>query len=71
MIAIEVMHFYSHICKFAYLAKQTGIATRHDSLVFMPKVKYIAQQVYCFSLMLNAIKEVDESALLHTRMWNG
>ncbi len=65
MVAGEEMHLDAHVGKLRQLTEETRVALGHDVLVFVPEVKHIAEQIDCLSLLLDAVEEAHEPALLH------
>jgi hypothetical protein len=71
MIARKEVDIDSHVCQLGYLTEETGVAFGDYILVFIPKVKHIAQQINGTCLMLDAVKEAHQPPLLHPGMRDG
>ena len=71
VVAREEMHLHAHVRQLAYLAQQAGVALGHHGLVLVPEVKDVAEQVDGGGFVLDAVEEVHQPALLHTRMGYG
>ena len=70
VIANEEMHLYAHVGEFGNLAQEARVALRHNKFILVPEVKHISQQINSTRLMLDAVKEIYESALLSTCVGN-
>jgi hypothetical protein len=64
VVALEKVHFHSHVGQFAYFAKKACVSFRHDIGVFKPEVEHVAEHIDGFCLVLYGVKEVDETALM-------
>ena len=70
VIADEEMHLHAHVGEFGNLAQEARVALRHNKFILVPEVKHISQQIDSTRLMLDAVKEIYESALLSACMGN-
>ena len=64
MVPDEEMHLYTHVGQFGELAEKAGVAFGYHQSEFVPEVKHITQQIYGCSFVLDAVEEIDHSALL-------
>ena len=71
VVAREEMHLHAHVRQLAYLAQQAGVTLGHHGLVLVPEVKDVAEQIDGGGFVLDAVEEVHQPALLHTRMGYG
>ena len=70
MISDKEMHLYTHIGQFGNLPEETGISFGNHQLEFIPEVEHIAQQIDGTRLMFDTIKEIHQTTLLCTAMFN-
>ena len=71
VVAREEMHLNAHVRQLADFAEQARVAFRHHRAVFVPEVEHVAQQVHGGRLVLDAIEEIHEAALLRAAVRNG
>ena len=71
VIANEEMYFHAQVGEFGNLAEETCVTLRHYQLELIPEIKHIAQQIDSTRLVLDAVKEVHQSAFLRTAMFYG
>ena len=64
MVARKVVHLDTHIRQFRQLTQEAGKTLRYHIFIFVPEVEHIAQQVDSRSLLLDAVKETYQAALL-------
>ena len=68
VIAREPMHLDATVGHLAYLAKETGEATRHDMLVFEPIVDDIAKQIELVAIVDDAVEKTHNTPLVVKRL---
>ena len=71
VVTREVMNLDTHIGEFRQLSKETCIALGHHMSVLVPEVEHVAQQIDGSRLLLDAVEESYQSALLHALMLYG
>ncbi len=71
VVAREIVYLDPHVGEFGELAKEAGVAAGHYIFILIPEVEHVAQQVDGGSLLLDAVKESDQTALLHTLVRDG
>lgn len=71
VVAGEEVDFDTHIGQFGEFSEETGVAAGHDITVFVPEVKHVAKEIDSGGLVLDAVEETDQTALVHARMVYG
>ena len=71
VVSGKEMHFYSAVCKFAYLSEKTRKAFWHDIFVLIPKIKHIAEQIYCRGVLLDVGKKPNKPPFLCAAVGGG
>ena len=66
VIPREIVNLHAHIGEFRDFSEEPREATRHHLAIFKPEVEHIAQEIHCTSLMLDAVKKVHKTPLLHS-----
>ena len=64
------MHLYTHVREFGNLTQEARVALGYYKLILVPEVKHISQQIDSTRLMLDAVKEINKSALLSACVGN-
>lgn len=66
VVADEEVYLHTAVGELAHLAEEAGVALGHHVAVFKPEIKHVAQHIHRRGLVLDGVKEVDQTALACT-----